>query len=303
VRAVVQDVFSVLVAVLVPLASFTTGLLAPHRGQGETTLLRRPAQLFRDLLAILILVPAWVLALVLILPVPQLVRGGLIIATLAVGIGPMASMKRMGPKAQAAPEALELNIVVLVISLVFVPLAFASLAALFHRDVSLGVGAVAKVVLVKALIPLLLGLGAARMFPRFAASRGPLLMKIVNIALLVLVAIALVVSWRRMIAIGAVGWIVCAAAAVGSLIIGHLLGGPDPSSRTVVAAASVMRFPALALALALVAPAGKRLLPVVLAYVVLALVSVTVYGAIMSRRQRRKPASNVTPLRVAPRTT
>jgi len=302
-RAVIQDVFSVLVALLVPLASFSTGLLAPHRGQGETTLLRRPAQLLRDLLAILIVVPAWVLALVLVLPVSALIRGGLLISTLAVGIGPMAAMKRMGPSALAAREALELNIVVLIISLAFVPLAFALLAALFHRDVALGVGTVAKVVLVKALIPLLLGLGAARLFPRFAAARGPLLMKIVNIALLVLVALALVIAWRRMIAIGGVGWVVCAAAAVGSLIIGHLLGGPDPSSRAVVAAASVMRFPALALVLALATPAGKRLLPVVLAYVVLALLSVTVYGAIMSRAQRRKPISNVTPLHVAPRTT
>ena len=302
-KAVIQDVFSVLLTVLIPLASFSTGLLAPHRGRGETMLWRRPAQLLRDLLAILVLVPAWVLALVLILPVTPLVRAGLVIATLAVGIGPVASMKRMGPAAPTAPEALELNIVVLVISLAFVPLAFALLAALFHRDVFLGVWAVAKVVLVKALIPLLLGLGAARLFPRFSASRGPLLMKIVNVLLLVLVAIALLVSWRRMIAIGGVGWIVCAAAVVGSLVIGHLLGGPDRRSRGVVAAASVMRFPALALVLALATPAGKRLLPVVLAYVVLALVSLTVYGAIMSRWQRRKPISNVTPLHVAPRTT
>ena len=190
----------------------------------------RPAQLFRDLLAILILVPAWVLALVLILPVTPIVRAGLVIATLAIGIGPMASMKRMGPTAPTAREALELNIVVLAISLAFVPLAFALLAALFHRDVFIGVGAVAKVVLGRALLPLLLGLGAARLFPRFSASKGPLLMKIVNLALLVLVVIALLVSWRRMIAIGGVGWIVCAAAVVGSLIIGHLLGGPDPRS-------------------------------------------------------------------------
>jgi BASS family bile acid:Na+ symporter len=302
-KAVIQDVFSVLLAVLIPLASFSTGLLAPHRGRGETMLWRRPVQLFRDLLAILILVPAWVLALVLILPVTPLVRAGLVIATLAVGIGPMASMKRMGPAAPTAREALELNIVVLVISLAFVPLAFALLAALFHRALVLDVRAVAKVVLVKALIPLLLGLGAARLFPRFSASKGPMLMKIVNILLLVLVAIALLVSWRRMIAIGGVGWIVCAAAVAGSLVIGHLLGGPDPSSRSVVAAASVMRFPALALALASATYAGRRLMPVVLAYIILALLSVTLYGAIVGWWGRRKPVSDVTPLHVAQRTT
>ena len=51
------------------------------------------------LLAILIVVPAWVLLLVLVLPVPPIVRAGLIIATLAVGIGPVSAMKRMGPTA------------------------------------------------------------------------------------------------------------------------------------------------------------------------------------------------------------
>ena len=60
----------------------------------------------------------------------------------------------------------------LVISLAFVPLAFAALAALFHSDVHIGVGAVAKVVLGRALVPLLLGLGAARLLPQPRDARG-----------------------------------------------------------------------------------------------------------------------------------
>src|SRR5204863_2626557 len=131
-------------------------------GQGGKRLWRRPAQLGRDLLAILIVVPAWVLLLVLVLPVPPIVRAGLIIATLAVGIGPVSAMKRMGPTATSGREALDLNIIVLVISLAFVPLAFALLALLLRADVHLGVGTVAKVVLGRALAPLLAGLGATR---------------------------------------------------------------------------------------------------------------------------------------------
>lgn len=303
-RAVIQDVFQVLLAVLIPLAAFSTGLLAPRPGRGETRLWRRPGQLFRDLLAVLVVVPVWVLALVLILPVSPIVRAGLVIATLAVGIGPVAAMKRMGPAAPSAREALDLNIVVLVISLAFVPLAFALLATLLHREVHLGVAAVAKVVLGRALIPLLLGLGAGRLFPRFAASAGPWLMKIANIALLVLLVVALLATWRHLAAVGVLGWIVCAVAAVGAIVIGHLLGGPDPSSRGVVAAASVMRFPALALVLAAVTPQGQRLIPVVLAYALVSFVSLTLYGSFVGwwERRRRSP-SNVTPLRPVPRTT
>src|SRR5262245_33240560 len=131
-RSIIQDLFPVLLAVLIPLAAFTTGLQAPRPQPGEARLWRRPGQLLRDLLAVLFVVPLWVIALVLILPVSPAVRGGLLIATLAVGIGPAASMKRMGRPTRAAREALDLNLVVLIVSLAFVPLAFAALATLFH---------------------------------------------------------------------------------------------------------------------------------------------------------------------------
>ena len=54
------------------------------------------------------------------------------------------------------------------------------------------------------------------------------------------------------------GWIVAGVAALGAVMIGHLLGGPDPDQReAVAAAASAMRFPALALVLAAAMPGGN----------------------------------------------
>jgi BASS family bile acid:Na+ symporter len=204
----------------------------------------------------------------------------------------------MGPTATSAREALDLNIIVLVISLAFVPVAFALLALLLRADVHLGVGTVAKVVLGRALLPLLVGLGLARLFPRFATSVGPWLSKIVNIALLALVVVAVLATWRQLAAIGWIGWLVCLAAAVGAIVIGHLLGGPDPNTRGVVAAASVMRFPALGIALASVTRAGPRLVPVVIVYLLMAFLALVLYGAFVSAWRRRRPTSNVTPLRV-----
>ena len=69
-----------------------------------------------------------------------------------------------------------------------------ALVALYHVDFHLGIGSVAKVVLGKALIPLLLGLVTARRAPRFAAAAGPWLLKIINIVLLVVVLFALIVT-------------------------------------------------------------------------------------------------------------
>src|SRR5436190_4897658 len=225
-RSAIQEVFHVLLAVLIPLAAFTTGLRAPKPGQRGDRLWRHPAQLFRDLLAILILVPLWAIFLVRVLPVSPIVRGGLLIAVLAVGIGPAAGMKRMGPRAANASEALDLNMIVLVLSMIFVPIGFALVAAVFHRDLHVSAGAVAKVVLGRAVIPLLLGLGAARLSPRLAEAAGPWLTKIINVVLVAVVAIALLVTGKRLAAVGGVGWLVAAAVAVGAVVIGHVLGGP-----------------------------------------------------------------------------
>jgi len=302
-RGIIKEVFPVLLAVLIPLVSFTTGLLAARQGPGggAARLWRKPEHLSRDLLAILILVPLWTLLLVSIVPLSPVIRAGLLVVALAVGIGPVAGMKRMGGATGEAQEALDLNLVVLVISLAFVPLGFAALASLFHREFHVGVGAVAKVVLGRALIPVLLGLGAARLVPNLAAKAGPVLMKIINVVLLLVVVLALVATWKNLAALGAVGWIVITLAALGAVIIGHLLGGPHPGTRGIVAAASAMRFPALALVLAAAMPRGEQVLPVVIAYALVSVLILTAYGAVMSRRRHRKQGEAVTPLRPAPR--
>jgi BASS family bile acid:Na+ symporter len=297
--AIIKDVFPVLLAVLIPLAAFTTGLQAPRAGQGEERLWRRPGQLLRDLLAVLILVPLWAVLLVLIVPASPIVRGGLLIAVLAVGIGPVAGMKRMGKASPHAHEALDLNLVVLVLSMVFVPVAFALVALVFHRDLHVGVWAVAKVVLGRALLPLLLGVGAARLFPRAASAAGPWLMKILNIALLAVLVLALAATAKFLVGVGGMAWLLSAAVAIGAVLIGHLLGGPDPESRGVVAAASAMRFPALALVLAAALPGGRRVIPVVIVYVVVSFIATTVYGIVMARR--RKGETPIIPIGAAPR--
>jgi BASS family bile acid:Na+ symporter len=297
-RTIIKEVFPVLLGILIPLAAFTTGLRAPRKEEGRLRLWRRPEQLARDLLAVLVLVPLWAILLVRIVPVSPMVRGGLLIAILAVGIGPAAGMKRMGTAAPDAREALDLNLIVLVLSLLFVPIAFAAVAALFQRDLHISVAAVAKVVLGRALLPLVLGLGAARLSPPAAAAAGPVLAKVINIVLLLVVVLAIAATWKLLGAVGGVGWLVAAAVAGGAVIIGHVLGGPDPGSRSVVAAAATMRFPALALVLAHVMPQGHELIPVVLVYVILAFLGMTIYGAAMARR--RKHERNLAPISALP---
>jgi len=68
----------------------------------------------------------------------------------------------------------------------------------------------------------------------------------------------------------------------------------------VVAAASAMRFPALALVLAAALPESQRVIPVVIVYAVVAFLAATAYGVVMSRR-RSKRETPIVPIGAAPR--
>jgi BASS family bile acid:Na+ symporter len=285
-RALIGELLKVLLAVLIPLASFATGI-APRTSTKR--LWHRPRELTWALLAVLVAVPLWVVVLVKLLPLSPMVRGGLLVATLSVGIGPVAGMKRMSGVNRAASDALDLNLVVLVLSMLYVPIAFVAVAALFGVSVPLGLLPVAKVVLGRALVPLLIGVGLAQAKPAWAAHAAAPLAKILNAALLVIVVVALAALWNELGRVGSAGWLAAVAAAAGAIVIGHLLGGPDPITRGVVAVASVMRFPALSLTLASALPEGKRFVPEVLVYVLVAFGATSLYGLLMGRKERRRP--------------
>jgi bile acid:Na+ symporter, BASS family len=286
VKSFIEQLFHVLLAVVIPLASFDTGLAVPE--STGNSLWRRPSEMARALLAVLIAVPLWVVVLVQVLPLSPVVQAGLLVATVAVGIGPIAALKRMAGQNPYARDAFDLNLAVLFLSMFFVPLAFGALAALYRRDLHLGFWPVAKVVLGRALVPLLIGLGVARWRPRFAAKAAPRLARVVNITIAVVLVVGIVGYRGALAKVGVAGWFASGLAALGAVLIGHLFGGPHEETRGVVAVAAVMRFPALALVLAEALPQGKRVIPVVIVYVLAAFVAMTVYLRVTARQERKK---------------
>jgi bile acid:Na+ symporter, BASS family len=280
----VGEVVKIVLLVAIALAAFTTGLGA--HASGSQSIWRHPGQLARALLAILVAVPLWAFAFLEILPLPQSTRSGIFLAVLAVGIGPVAGMKRLQGDSLSVNRAFELNVTMLLVSIVYVPLMVALLAAVFHRDnLSLSVAAVAKIVLLRALIPLGIGLIVAHASPRSAEKlRGPL-GRAVNIVVGLIVVVALVVSRRQLASAGLGGWLAALGVAAGAVAIGHLMGGPAEETRAPLASAATIRFPALALLLVNVAPLGQRLVPALLAYIASALIAVAVYGRVIERRR------------------
>ena len=284
-KALLVDVLRATLLVAIPLASFTTGLRAP--GVEAGSLWRRPGRLASALFAVLVVVPLWAIVLLKLMPLERTARAGILVAVLSTGLGPITGMNRTRAASAAARRALELNIAVLAASVVFVPLAFFGLAALFHREVTLGWGAVGRVVLLRALLPCALGMLAARLSPRTAERLDRPLSIAVNVVGLVILLVALLVAGKVLAGVQPAVWIACIAIAGGALAIGQLWAGNDPTLRPALATESVMRFPALALLLATATGQRALLMPNVLAYLLIGLAAEGIYRGMSKRRGQR----------------
>jgi BASS family bile acid:Na+ symporter len=284
----IQSAVRIVVSVAIPIAAFATGLRAASAD--PRWLLQRPGLLFRSLAAILVIVPVGAVLFLQAVAAPFAVKAGLTIAVIAIGIGPPAALKRAQAHEDMISYEVGLNVILLVLAIAYIPTAVAVHGAVFGHDLRLGPAAVARVVLGRALVPLAIGAFIARAVPRVVAPLGRPLGVLVQVVLIAVVAVAIVATWRGLVGLGVRTWLTCAAIVLGEIGIGHLMGGPAPETRHVLASFSAVRFPALALLLAQVAPRGREFVPVILAYVIASLVLVAIYEALAVSRARRGPA-------------
>ena len=241
--ALAKLAFGVSLAVVV----FGSGLGA--RFSDVTALLHRPGLLARSLIAVLVLAPALAVALVLVLDVHREVA----IALVALSISPLPPLlPSRGAKAGGRSEyALGLVLVLALSAVPVIVVAAAVLQVVFGRDYVATPWAIARLLTLSVLAPLLAGMIVARFSPSTATRlAGPIvraqrwLLPIAMIALLVSAA-------PRMWSLLGGGTLLAVVIFVaGALAMGHLLGGPDRRDAAVLAFATSCRHPATALALA-----------------------------------------------------
>jgi BASS family bile acid:Na+ symporter len=280
-----------LLELVIPLAAFATGLQAPRAA--VRWLWRQPSLLARSLVALLVVVPVGTLVLTRAMGLAPVPRAGVLVAIISIGIGPVTVQRH----ARAAPEMVSyevaLDVILLVAAVAFIPGFLALHGALFHHGVRLAPGRVAGVVLARALIPLGAGLVVARLAPRFVEQVTRYAAWIVNLSALIVVVFALIATWRSLLAIGGRAWLACALVALAAVAVGEAMGGPHPDTRRVLARFSALRFPALALLIASAIPDGRRVLPVVLAYVLTSTVVTALSELVETRRGVRRVAQPV----------
>ncbi len=219
------------------------------RLQEPLLLLRRPALALRAMLAMYVALPAFVLALVWLLPLREGVGAVLLGFSVSPVLPPWA--KKGAAVGGHADYVIGLQLLSTGLSLLVVPLMIAITYRLFGVATVLQPLAMELVLLVTVAIPLALGIGLARFYPNVAPRLGALADRLGSFLILI-GAIALLIAHGQKIpgVIGQGTVIVTVVVIAFGLLVGGLLGGPDPGNRRALASATVCRHPAIALLLA-----------------------------------------------------
>ena len=252
-------------------------------------LVRRPGLLLRSLLSILVVVPFLTVVLVKLFDLRPTVE--IVLVALAVSPVPPLLPQRETKAGGRRSYGLGLMVVVGIVAIAAVPLVVGLLAHVFERPLAMGPGAIARIVLVAVVLPLVAGMAVRALLPRIAERLNKPVRLVAN-GLLLVAALALAAgSWQAIwAAIGDGTVFAIVAFLVAALLVGHLLGGPEPEHSTVLALSSACRHPAIALAIASANYPHEHFGGTILLYLLLNLIIALPY-MIWQRRKAAKTAA------------
>jgi len=212
-------------------------------------LFRRPGLLVRSLLSMNVVMPCVAVLMAKLFHLRPEIEMTLIL--LSVSPVPPVLPGKEGKAGGNVSYGVSLLLVAALVSIVTVPVSIALIGKLFGFDIHVPAAAIAKVVGVSVLIPLVVGLIVARVAPAFAERVA----KPVNLVSMLLVVVGLVpilfTMWPAITSLlGDFTLVAFIVFALIGLAVGHLLGGPDPENRTVLGLSTATRHPGVAIAIA-----------------------------------------------------
>ena len=262
---------------------FSIGLKASLRD--ATYLFRRPGELVRALIAMNVLMPLLIVALISIFDFSPAVK----IALVALSVSPIpppipAKMVKSGG---AESYVIGLHIAIGSLAIIFVPLAMEILGQFRTVALHVSMAPVAKVVFISVLIPIAVGIGVHVLAPAWSERVAKPITVISGLGLLVCIVAVWISAAPAMWSLIGNGTVIALAAfVVIGLVIGHLLGGPVPENRTSLALSTASRHPGIALLLAQANfPAEKLVTAAVLLYLLVNAVVSIPYLLWTKRRQ------------------
>ncbi|GAK48999.1 hypothetical protein U14_00216 [Candidatus Moduliflexus flocculans] len=229
----------------------------------------------RSLLAVLVLVPLVALSVVAILrPSPAVAIGLLILAS-----SPAAPFQllNIAKKGGSLVYLATLHLTLALFAIITVPVTLYLLTHLFGFKAEFSVLAVAETVATTILIPVGLGILVRYFLPGVADKIGPILGKLGEIALYLLIIPVLIKAFSLMLQISLWSYVSMIVFIIVNLAICHRLGPDDEQERTTLAMEGSARNIGLALTIGALNFSQEKALPVFLPYVIVFVVISTIY--------------------------
>jgi bile acid:Na+ symporter, BASS family len=278
------------VAIIVLLVKISVMLIVCAIGMNATLadatyLFRRPAQLFKALLSMYVVLPLFALLVTVVFDLNAAVE----IALVVLSISPVPPILPNKALKAGGEENYTIGILVAtaLLSVVLIPVAIKLTEVFQSLTLTIAMRSVVTAVLTSVILPLGAGILLRRVAPSLT-QRLARYFSVIGTVMLVVAAIpVLIVTAPEFFTLVGEGTLLALAAlAVVGLISGHLLGGPDPDNRPVLAMATSSRHPAIALAIAHANfPNQKLVAPCVLAYIILTTLLGLVYLTWRKRTQ------------------
>jgi len=255
------------------------------------TCILRPSWLVRIIIAMYIAVPLLATVLAKMSGAADRMKGAMLLMAIAA-VAPLLPRKllKIGVDAGFAES---LSAVTMLLAIPLVPVTAMALGMMFDRNVVVPPSAVAATLAKTFLVPLVAGmalkvaLGSRSVrLGEFAAMAGTTLLTLVVLLLLIAQRDAIFpLVWRSLP--------VLIVYASGSLLIGHVIGGPDPGERTALAVAAVTRHPGLAILIASTSAPQAALVPAIIVVVVCSALVAIPYTLWRKRALARRAAQPV----------
>ena len=271
------------IKVSLALTVLVTGMRA---GPGDHLwLFRRPSLLVRTILAMNVMMPLIALLMVSLLALDPAVKVALVALSISP-VPPLLSKKALN-SGGAVSYAVGLLFAVSILSVGLVPLTAWTVGRLFASPVHVPPRVVATLVGEVILLPLVLGSAIGRLAPSVAARAIKPIDKAATLLLVAGIIPVFFISWpsvRDLLGNGTL--LAMLVMALAGLAIGHYVGGPEEDHRVVLALATAMRHPAVAMAIGQAAFPGNEVIrsAVLLAVVVVAFATIP-YASWAERQQ------------------
>jgi BASS family bile acid:Na+ symporter len=234
--------------------------------------------LFRAFVAISVVAPVAAVLVVDLLPLRPLAKLGVI----AMSVAPLPPLVPGRDLKAGARQSYALGVytTLLALSIVIIPATAAILGVVFHRAVVVPLPALLRVILVTMALPLAVGLGLQRLAPKRSVDAAPLVSRIGFVLVFAISIVVVIRVWPLMLSMVGDGTVVAIIAVVAAALAGgHYLGGPDERDRVALATAASMRHPGIAFALAMANGQDKRVIGVILLFLLLGALVMMAYQA------------------------